>query len=140
MALQPCLGIRAGRRDFAAAPVNLFHGLRNELRGDSLPAHLRQDDRVIDVENAGRGLAEIGICQEFAALVRQINVFVAYVKFHERHLLMSKILVAFIIIKQRVRCKRDFAIFVALFGFVADGIVPRFMRALLFAQELPQAR
>ena len=46
-------------------------------------AQLRQDDRVIDVENAGRGLMEIGICQELAALVRQINVFLVRVKFHE---------------------------------------------------------
>ena len=59
MALQPYFGIRTRCRDFAAAPVNLFHGLRHEFRGYPMTAQLRQDDRVIDVEDAGRGLASL---------------------------------------------------------------------------------
>ena len=86
MALQPCFGVRTRRRDLSAAPVNLFHGLRDEFRGDPLPAHLRQDDRVIDVEDAGRGLAEIGICQEFSLLAEQEDVFLVHLKFQQPHL------------------------------------------------------
>ena len=86
MALQPCFGIRTRCRDFAAAPVNLFHGLRYELRGDPLPAQLWQDNRVVDVEDAGRGLAEIGICQEFSLLAEQEDVFLVHLKFQQPHL------------------------------------------------------
>ena len=66
--------------------MNLIHGLRYEFRGDALSAQLWQDDRVVDVKDAGRRFVEVGVCQEISLLAEQEDVFLVHLKFQQLHL------------------------------------------------------